>query len=373
MHFISIDRYCRLLVFQNHDLARMALSADRRFLAIDRQHVSVDRYAPNVVTNNATMVEYFILGLRPELQDVVIPLLCGTVEKSAQRAAILERTIQTRQSGGSGSFWLPQQSPGAKEVAGNKVFSKTEILGWRRRSHNKVLPLQLESAVVPLVVPLVGPVLPAGSVVATPLLPSLQTADLLSASAGTVQVPGTSSSTTAPKCLAGAGVETTAAAALPTATGRPATTEHQAARTAEVDHQPACARLQPTRPVRCPNDPLALELACVYMETPFSDTSVVAPMPGPSAPTKDLTIGTAAHGSEDAEGLTEQHTPRVKYTSLGNTAHRDAIYYGLVSSARRGRCRCDVSPVKEGMSFTKKPSMDYQSPTGSNSIIDLYV
>ncbi|MQL69405.1 hypothetical protein Taro_001686 [Colocasia esculenta] len=50
-------------------------------------------YAPYVVTNNAMMVEYFIRGLRPELQDAMISLICGTVEEAAQRAAIFERTM----------------------------------------------------------------------------------------------------------------------------------------------------------------------------------------------------------------------------------------------------------------------------------------
>ncbi|MQL93933.1 hypothetical protein Taro_026580 [Colocasia esculenta] len=60
-------------------------------------------YAPYVVTNNAMMVEYFIRWLRPELQDAMTPLMCGTVKVAAQRAAILERTIQARQSSRSGS------------------------------------------------------------------------------------------------------------------------------------------------------------------------------------------------------------------------------------------------------------------------------
>ncbi|MQM18902.1 hypothetical protein Taro_051903 [Colocasia esculenta] len=43
MHFISVDSYCRLLVFQNHDLVGKAFSVDKRFLVVDMQHVSVDR------------------------------------------------------------------------------------------------------------------------------------------------------------------------------------------------------------------------------------------------------------------------------------------------------------------------------------------
>ncbi|MQL78807.1 hypothetical protein Taro_011234 [Colocasia esculenta] len=35
-------------------------------------------------------------------------------------------------------------------------------------------------------------------------------------------------------------------------------------------------------------------------------SSVMAPMPGPPAPTKDATISTVAHEPEDSEGLTDQ-------------------------------------------------------------------
>ncbi|MQL71351.1 hypothetical protein Taro_003671 [Colocasia esculenta] len=55
----------------------------------------------------------------------------------------------------------------------------------------RVLPLQLESTAVPLGLPLTEPVLPAGSVVAAPLLPSLRTTDLLPASAGMDSTEGT--------------------------------------------------------------------------------------------------------------------------------------------------------------------------------------
>ncbi|MQL79203.1 hypothetical protein Taro_011641 [Colocasia esculenta] len=79
--------------------------------------------ADKVVLDNNVMVEYFIRGLRVELQDAIVPLMCKTVEEAAQRAATLERSIRTRQVGesGSGSFRLPQQSVGAskgKEPAG---------------------------------------------------------------------------------------------------------------------------------------------------------------------------------------------------------------------------------------------------------------
>ncbi|MQM00084.1 hypothetical protein Taro_032817 [Colocasia esculenta] len=83
----------------------LVLEYQMRFMALSR-------HAPYVVTDNAMMVEYFIRGLRPELQTAVIPLMCRTVEEAAQRAATLERAVQTRQVGesGSGSFRLPQQS-----------------------------------------------------------------------------------------------------------------------------------------------------------------------------------------------------------------------------------------------------------------------
>ncbi|MQM05449.1 hypothetical protein Taro_038263 [Colocasia esculenta] len=63
-------------------------------------------------------VEKFLrLGLRVELQDAIVPLMCKTVEEAAQRAATLERSIRTRQVGesGSSSFRLPQQSVGASK------------------------------------------------------------------------------------------------------------------------------------------------------------------------------------------------------------------------------------------------------------------
>ncbi|MQL85598.1 hypothetical protein Taro_018113 [Colocasia esculenta] len=79
--------------------------------------MALSRYAPYVVSDNNMMVEYFIRGLRVELQDAIVPLMCKTVEEAAQRAATLERSIQTRQVGelGSGSFRLPQQSVGASK------------------------------------------------------------------------------------------------------------------------------------------------------------------------------------------------------------------------------------------------------------------
>ncbi|MQL78351.1 hypothetical protein Taro_010779 [Colocasia esculenta] len=72
--------------------------------------MALSRYAPYVVSDNNMMVEYFIRGLRVELQDAIVPLMCKTVEEAAQRAATLERSIRTRQMGesGSGSFRLPQ-------------------------------------------------------------------------------------------------------------------------------------------------------------------------------------------------------------------------------------------------------------------------
>ncbi|MQL93756.1 hypothetical protein Taro_026402 [Colocasia esculenta] len=65
--------------------------------------MALSRYAPYVVSDNAMMVEYFIRGLREELQNAVIPLMCKTVEEVAQRVATLERSIRARQASGSGS------------------------------------------------------------------------------------------------------------------------------------------------------------------------------------------------------------------------------------------------------------------------------
>ncbi|MQL90226.1 hypothetical protein Taro_022817 [Colocasia esculenta] len=79
--------------------------------------MALSMYAPYVVTDNAMMVEYFIRGLRPELQTAIIPLMCRTVEEAAQRAATLERAVRTRQVGesGLGSFRLPQQLAGVSK------------------------------------------------------------------------------------------------------------------------------------------------------------------------------------------------------------------------------------------------------------------
>ncbi|MQL96342.1 hypothetical protein Taro_029011, partial [Colocasia esculenta] len=81
-------------------------------LEYQMRFMALSRYALYVVSDNNMMVEYFIRGLRVELQNAIVPLMCKTVEEAAQRAATLERSIRTRQVGesGSGSFRLPQQS-----------------------------------------------------------------------------------------------------------------------------------------------------------------------------------------------------------------------------------------------------------------------
>ncbi|MQL95531.1 hypothetical protein Taro_028199 [Colocasia esculenta] len=86
-------------------------------LEYQMRFMALSRYAPYVVSDNNMMVEYFIRGLRVELQDAIVPLMCKTVEEAAQRAATLERSIRTRQVGesGSGSFRLPQQTVGASK------------------------------------------------------------------------------------------------------------------------------------------------------------------------------------------------------------------------------------------------------------------
>ncbi|MQM11133.1 hypothetical protein Taro_044038, partial [Colocasia esculenta] len=86
-------------------------------LEYQMRFMTLSRYAPYVVSDNNMMVEYFIRGLRVELQDAIVPLMCKIVEEAAQRAATLERSIWTRQvdESGSGSFRLPQQSMGASK------------------------------------------------------------------------------------------------------------------------------------------------------------------------------------------------------------------------------------------------------------------
>ncbi|MQM23382.1 hypothetical protein Taro_056446 [Colocasia esculenta] len=86
-------------------------------LEYQMRFIALSHYAPYVVSDNNMMVEYFIRGLRVELQDAIVPLMCKTVEEAAQRAATLERSIRTRQVGESvsGSFRLPQQSVGASK------------------------------------------------------------------------------------------------------------------------------------------------------------------------------------------------------------------------------------------------------------------
>ncbi|MQL69331.1 hypothetical protein Taro_001578, partial [Colocasia esculenta] len=86
-------------------------------LEYQMRFMALSRYAPYVVSDNNMMVEYFSRGLRVELQNAIVPLMCKTVEEVAQRAATLERSIRTRQVGESdlGSSQLPQQSVGVSK------------------------------------------------------------------------------------------------------------------------------------------------------------------------------------------------------------------------------------------------------------------
>ncbi|MQL71236.1 hypothetical protein Taro_003566 [Colocasia esculenta] len=86
-------------------------------LEYQMRFMALSRYAPYVVSDNNMMVEYFIRGLRVELQNAIVPLMCKSVEEAAQRAATLERSIRTRQMGesDSGSFRLPQQLVGVSK------------------------------------------------------------------------------------------------------------------------------------------------------------------------------------------------------------------------------------------------------------------
>ncbi|MQL86627.1 hypothetical protein Taro_019155 [Colocasia esculenta] len=51
-------------------------------LEYQMRFMALSRYVPYVVSDNAMMVEYFIRGLRTELQNAVIPLMCRTVEEA---------------------------------------------------------------------------------------------------------------------------------------------------------------------------------------------------------------------------------------------------------------------------------------------------
>ncbi|MQL86799.1 hypothetical protein Taro_019335 [Colocasia esculenta] len=109
-------------------------------LEYQMRFMALSRYAPYVVTDNTMMMEYFIRGLRAELQDAVIPLMCRTVEEAAQRAAILERTVRARQGQsqtgclGSGSFRHPQPLGGiSKGKAPSGASSSSGIAKWGKQ------------------------------------------------------------------------------------------------------------------------------------------------------------------------------------------------------------------------------------------------
>ncbi|MQM12041.1 hypothetical protein Taro_044953 [Colocasia esculenta] len=112
------DTFFPILVQQvKREQFRTLQQGNSSVLEYQMRFMALSRYAPYVVSNNNMMVEYFIRGLRVELQDAIVPLMCKTVEEAAQRAATLERSIRTRQVGesGSGSFRLPHQSVGASK------------------------------------------------------------------------------------------------------------------------------------------------------------------------------------------------------------------------------------------------------------------
>ncbi|MQL89367.1 hypothetical protein Taro_021940 [Colocasia esculenta] len=129
----------------------------------------------------------------------------------------------------------------------------------------------------------------------------------------------------------------------------------------------------PTEPVTREAHPYPLSVSFIFLRTcewyplrgfgPFAGGGVCN---GP-----DARIPDSHRGSEDRHRRPWGHTPRVKYNCWGNTATRDVGYYGHVSSVHRGGSCCEVSPTKQEVSFTKKPSRDYQSPTGSNTRIEL--
>ncbi|MQL78877.1 hypothetical protein Taro_011294 [Colocasia esculenta] len=84
-------------------------------LEYQMRFMALSRYAPYVVSDNNMMVEYFIRGLRVELQDAIVPLMCKSMEEAAQRAATLERSIRTRQAGeGEEDVSRPTSSSGPR-------------------------------------------------------------------------------------------------------------------------------------------------------------------------------------------------------------------------------------------------------------------
>ncbi|MQL82490.1 hypothetical protein Taro_014948 [Colocasia esculenta] len=104
-------------------------------LEYQMRFMALSCYAPYVVSDNNMMVEYFIRGLRVELQDAIVPLMCKTVEEAAQRAATLERSIRTRQvsESGSVSFRLPQQSVGASKGKAPAGPSSSGFGNWGQK------------------------------------------------------------------------------------------------------------------------------------------------------------------------------------------------------------------------------------------------
>ncbi|MQL91387.1 hypothetical protein Taro_023999 [Colocasia esculenta] len=120
MEFLDVfnDTFFPIQVQQvKREQFRILQQGNSSVLEYQMRFMALSRYAPYVVSDNNMMVEYFIRGLRVELQDAIVPLMCRTVEEAAQRAATLERSIWTRQAGesGSGSFRLPQQIVGASK------------------------------------------------------------------------------------------------------------------------------------------------------------------------------------------------------------------------------------------------------------------
>ncbi|MQM12636.1 hypothetical protein Taro_045555 [Colocasia esculenta] len=109
-------------------------------LEYQMRFMALSRYAPYVVTDNTRMVEYFIRGLKAELQDAVIPLMCRIVEEAAHRAEILEWIVRARQGQsqtgglGLGNFRHPQPSGGiSKGKAPSGASSSSGIAKWGKQ------------------------------------------------------------------------------------------------------------------------------------------------------------------------------------------------------------------------------------------------
>ncbi|MQL97463.1 hypothetical protein Taro_030157 [Colocasia esculenta] len=78
------DTFFRIQVQQvKREQFRTLQQGNSSVLEYQMRFMALSRYAPYVVSDNNMMVEYFIRGLRVELQDAIVPFMCKTVEEAA--------------------------------------------------------------------------------------------------------------------------------------------------------------------------------------------------------------------------------------------------------------------------------------------------